>query len=86
MLGESAQEVEARVFIERILTDPQRKAKLGKELAERCQAALDERIRDVLRTQGAERRDDLDAYSCVWQRRSRTLYQAAAEAAKALGE
>ncbi len=44
MFREGLQECEARVFIERALTDKTLKAKLGEALAERCQKMLDERI------------------------------------------
>ncbi len=43
-LRAGAQEAEARIFIERILTDPARKAKLGAELAAELQKVLDERF------------------------------------------
>jgi len=45
---QGAQETEARVFIERTLLDPAKKAKLGAELAGRCQKRLDGRIRAIL--------------------------------------
>ena len=34
----------AKIFIEQALTDPPRREKLGSELAQRCQALLDERV------------------------------------------
>lgn len=43
------QQCEARIAIERALTDETLKAKLGAELAERCQRLLDERMVDVWR-------------------------------------
>ncbi|MFH1022039.1 MAG: glycoside hydrolase domain-containing protein [Planctomycetota bacterium] len=45
MIRENAQEIEARVFIEKALLDEAKKATLGADLAKRCQDALDERIR-----------------------------------------
>ena len=41
------QECEARIAIERALTDPALKSRLGDDLAGRAQALLDERQRDV---------------------------------------
>jgi glycosyl hydrolase family 123 len=48
MVRQGAQETEARVFIERILLDPAKKAKLGADLAGRCQALLDGRVRALV--------------------------------------
>jgi len=45
MLRENVQEIEARVFIEKVLADSAKKAKLGDELAKRAQEILDERKR-----------------------------------------
>jgi hypothetical protein len=42
---EGIQECEARIFIEDAMTDEARRQKLGPDLAERCQRALDERMR-----------------------------------------
>ena len=44
MLREGVQECEARISIEKALLDENLRAKLGKELADKCQAVLDERI------------------------------------------
>ncbi len=44
-LREGVQECEARIFIEQALIDETLKAKLGDDLAKRCQEALDERLR-----------------------------------------
>lgn len=44
-LREGIQENEARVFIERALLDKAKREKLGAELARKCQAVLDERVR-----------------------------------------
>jgi hypothetical protein len=46
---EGIQECEARIAIETALGDESLKAKLGADLAQRCQATLDQRIRDILR-------------------------------------
>jgi len=84
MYRENAQEIEARIFLENILTDPAKRSKIGKELADHCQTVLDERVRDIIRVRG-ERGFDLDWYACVASQRSRGLYKAAAQAGKALG-
>ncbi len=47
---EGIQQCEARIAIERVLTDEALKAKLGPELAARCQEVLDERMREVWRS------------------------------------
>jgi len=87
MICEGVQEAEARVFIEKALLDPAQKEKLGSELAERCQALLDERVRTFIR--GAGKRN----YYCsnwlwyegpIWAQQSEALYTAAAEAAAVL--
>ncbi|HUV39828.1 MAG TPA: glycoside hydrolase domain-containing protein [Planctomycetota bacterium] len=49
MLREGVQECEARIFIERALVDETLRAKLGDDLAKRCQETLDERTRAMIR-------------------------------------
>jgi glycosyl hydrolase family 123 len=49
ILREGVQECEARIYIEQALLDAKMKDALGKELADRCQAALDERIALMLK-------------------------------------
>jgi len=49
MLREGVQQAEARISLEKILTDPARRAGLGADLAARCQRILDERVRDSQR-------------------------------------
>jgi len=48
-LREGIQQCEARIAIERVLTDEALKAKLGQDLAKRCQDVLDERLREIWR-------------------------------------
>ncbi|MFB3892379.1 MAG: glycoside hydrolase domain-containing protein [Phycisphaerae bacterium] len=48
-IREGIQECEARIAIERALTDKAMRAKLGDDLADRCQKLLDDRTREVLR-------------------------------------
>jgi hypothetical protein len=47
---EGIQQCEARIVIEAALTDEAQKARLGPDLARRCQDVLDQRVRDALRT------------------------------------
>ena len=89
MLREGLQEAEARVFIEKALLDETLKAKLGKELARKCQELLDERTRSCRRTfiygTGTARWNSLWLTSSGWQERSAALYSTAAEVAAKLG-
>jgi hypothetical protein len=90
MIRQGLQEAEARVFIEKILTDKTRRAALDKDLVERCQAVLDERVRNMIRAAGRmEAHDTIDWLwyaSSGWQERSRELYSAAAELAAKAGK
>jgi hypothetical protein len=47
MIRLAAQECEARIFLEKALTDPAAMARLGPELAKRCQDLLDDRVRAI---------------------------------------
>ena len=49
VMREGIQECEARIFIERALTDARLRRKLGVDLARRAQELLDERIRFMLK-------------------------------------
>jgi len=49
-LVEGVQDCEARITIERALTDDRLRARLGADLAKRCQAALDRRLHAMWRT------------------------------------
>ncbi len=86
MFRECLQENEARIFIERILTDPKRRARLGDALGGRAQEILDERVRAFLdfdiEYQGT--RDSRWFVCSGWQDRSARLYAVAAEVAKAV--
>lgn len=48
MIREGAQDLEPRVFLEKALLDPARRARLGEELAGRCQHLLDDRVRAII--------------------------------------
>jgi len=85
---EGIQEAEARIYLERVLTDGARRATLGEELAARTQELLDERVRVVLdadiRYKGLH---DHRWFVCSgWQARSEALYVVAAGVSRKLGE
>jgi len=80
MVREGIQETEARVFVERALHDPAKKAKLGAELATRCHKLLDDRIRTILRARSCW---DLLVW-IDWDQRKADLYALAAEVASKL--
>jgi hypothetical protein len=90
-LREGIQEAEARVFIEKALLDPARKARLGGALAKQCQDVLDERIRELIKARsGAKGGKSSDPgwkefREGAWQDRSRKLFEAAGEVAARLG-
>ena len=81
MMRENLQECEARIFLERLLSA--QPCPLPAELAGTCQAVLDERARwHRMRGLAAE---TVISWPCSgWQARTQKLYEAAAEAAKAL--
>jgi hypothetical protein len=82
-LREGVQEAEGRAFLEGILTDPARRAKLGEALGKRCQEVLDERawhIRAACMGAG----DWFEGAGSAGL--TAKLFSAAAEAAKALGK
>jgi hypothetical protein len=95
MMREGVQECEARIFIEKALTDKNLRAKLGEERAERCQAMLDERSRYSRWMHLAWATDLGQILSAPtgytwfagsgWQERSKKLYETAADVTMALG-
>jgi hypothetical protein len=78
---ENLQEVEARIFIEKALTSERWKARLGEDLARRCRAALDKRIRICLH---AEMEGKPWFISSGWRERNGELFRLAAETASKL--
>jgi hypothetical protein len=84
MIRQGVQECEARIFIESALLDKARQAGLGADLAERCQALLDERVR-ALRGAGEGTAGDYSFVASGWQDRAGRLYELAAEVAAKLG-
>jgi hypothetical protein len=80
MLREGIQETEARIFIERVLADDQRRRKLGDELLERCHAALRDRHHALY---GA--RQLWEYYPASgWQTRAAELFDTAGAVARAI--
>ncbi|MCK5850002.1 MAG: hypothetical protein KAH23_03730 [Kiritimatiellae bacterium] len=67
MIIESLQECQARIFIERVLLDKEKRAVLGEENAVALQEILDERLRAIL----------YGWYNYQWQERSYKLFDAA---------
>ncbi len=80
MVRSAQQQAEARIFIERALTDPAKRAKLG-DAAARIEKLLDDRTRalNYARSRGWDY-----FLSSGWQAREEALYAAAAEVAAAL--
>lgn len=69
------QECEARIFIEKALLNPAKRAALGDETAARIQKLLDERTRVIL----------WGTYPQDWQERAEALFEAAAEVQRLAG-
>jgi len=90
MLREGVQECEARIFIERALLDEGQRAKLGDELAKKCQDLLDERVRVLRKTLGGRNNTKEQEKNCTgfigsgWRERSKALFSAAAEVQRKL--
>jgi hypothetical protein len=82
MLREGVQECEARIFIEKALTDQSRRAKLGPDLAAHAQELLDERVRALLFWHSGFRSRWM--VSSGWQKRTKDLYETAARVAEKL--
>ncbi len=83
MAREGGQEAEARVFIERVLHDPRRKAKLGADLAEECQSKLDKRLKLIIRSRSNWLLAACNGYEREYKQ---TLYALAAKVKAALKE
>jgi len=81
MVRSAQQQAEARIFIERALADPAKRAKLG-DAAARIEKLLDDRTRalNYARSRGWDY-----FLSSGWQAREEALYGTAAEVAKCLG-
>jgi len=82
MIRSAQQLAEARIFTERALTDPAKKAKLGAGLAARAQTLLDARVRANIRAKMGWHW----FLGSGWQARDEGLFALAAEVAGALKE
>jgi len=88
-LRENLQECEARIFIEKALLDPDRKAKLGEDLARRARELLDQRTRNGLYLQYTCFNYKVRAWPFFvtdWRERTEQLFAMVTEVAKALGD
>jgi hypothetical protein len=89
MLREGVQECEARISIEKALLDKALRAKLGEELAKKCEAILDERAQLIDEAAGKRgqpaRGWEWYADETKWPERTEKLFSAAAEVARAAG-
>jgi len=81
MFLEGAQEAEARIFLEQALA----RAGLGADLAARARNAVGRDHRDTLYVPVGRIGVQITEYAGDWQARSRRLYRAAAEVARAVG-
>jgi len=78
LIRENIQECEARIFLEKLLLE--KPCRLPPDLADKCQAVLDERTR-WQRMQGVAAEAKLSWAYSGWEERSARLYEAAAQAA-----
>ncbi len=80
MIRQGAQDMEARVYLEKALLDDALRARMGEDLARRCQQMLDDRLRAILigRTSWLLFSDG--------QERLERLYALTGEAAEKLGK
>ncbi|MFH0982728.1 MAG: glycoside hydrolase domain-containing protein [Planctomycetota bacterium] len=86
-IRQGVQETEARIFLEKALVDPGKKANLGEDLAKRCQELLDERTRAILKAVADGPYGDAAwmHYMAGANAHAGQLYAAAAEVAGRLG-
>ncbi len=80
-LREGTQEAEARIFIEQAIS----RSLVTGDAAASLRAALDQHNRETLYVSPGRVGVQVHEYHAGWQERSRRIYQAAAEAAKAVG-
>lgn len=78
LLRIAQQTAEARIYIEKTLTDPLKRSAIGEDLAGRCQTLLDKRLRAIL----YGRKGNWDCFlSTGWEARDEQLFALAAEVA-----
>jgi hypothetical protein len=92
-LREGLQEAEARITIERALTDSAKRNRLGEQFAKECETVLDERIKALMLTIGmsrygtlfqADSEDALLWYASTSQERARKLFELAGRVLRAI--
>jgi hypothetical protein len=94
-LREGVQECEARIVIERAVSDKELKGRLGEDLAARCEKALEEHLRAIHMCRGAGQkilhalsgRSDLESVwfmTSGWEERAEKLFALAGEVEKRL--
>ena len=88
-LREGIQECEARVAIERVLSDETLKSKLDADLVARCGKALEEHLRAVQVCRGGGEREVLGSLwflTSGWEQRAEDLFALAGEVEKKVGK
>ena len=85
LMREALQEAEARIAVQDALLDEARRRRLGKALADRCRAVLDERTRELRRISSYYGQGTY-LMTPAWQQRSESLYEAAEAVAARLGK
>lgn len=86
ILREGVQECEAKIFIEGALLDKDKAARLGEEMAKKCDEVLKERLRCILRSDPDQKGWEWFAAESGWQDRAEQLFSAAAGLAAKLGD
>lgn len=87
-LREAQQEMEARIFIDKMFLDPRAESIVGAELVKQCRTALDERIRVLNRISSYRYQSEAEAWyiSSGWLERTRLLFDLAAAVKNKYGE
>ncbi|MFC1479229.1 glycoside hydrolase domain-containing protein, partial [Planctomycetota bacterium] len=80
---ENMQEMVARIFIEQVILDKEKRAQIGEDLAKKCRAMLDKRIRMCMYARGEGQPWFI---SSGWADRNKQLFSIAAEVAKKLNK
>jgi hypothetical protein len=84
---EGIQEAEARIFLEGVLSDPEKRSRIGDATAAESQAVLDRRVRDIrTAVEGMGTYVQWKWYVSGSNDRARTLYATAARVRNALGQ
>lgn len=81
---EGTQDLEARIFVEKAILIPKYRAMVGEELAKKCRAMLDDRIRMAIAA-GVPPKGKRPVLDPTWPQKNEALYTLAAEVAKKVG-